>query len=161
MLTFLEAFLGYKESPLAPAMKAMLEVRRPVGKGSIGLGWFIFPIDGREIANHDGGTGGFCSWAGYDPEGRIGVVVLSNASTRTGVVDIGFHLLNPKRPLADIEPPEQHTEIPIDPKLLDNYTGRYQLKPNLIIEITRDGDRLFSQAVESQPSIARRNAAKV
>ena len=31
MLTFLEAFLGYKESPLAPAMKAMLEVRRPVG----------------------------------------------------------------------------------------------------------------------------------
>ena len=32
MLTFLEAFLGYKETPLAPAMKAMLEVRRPVGK---------------------------------------------------------------------------------------------------------------------------------
>ena len=32
MLTFLEAFLGYKESPLAPAMKAMLEVRRPVGQ---------------------------------------------------------------------------------------------------------------------------------
>ena len=32
MLTFLEAFLGYKESPLAPAMKAMLEVRRPAGQ---------------------------------------------------------------------------------------------------------------------------------
>src|ERR1700687_3480262 len=31
MLTFLEAFLGYRESPLAPAMKAMLEVRRPLG----------------------------------------------------------------------------------------------------------------------------------
>ena len=41
MLTFLEAFLGYKESPLAPAMKAMLEVRRPVGKTKmeIGLAW--------------------------------------------------------------------------------------------------------------------------
>ena len=34
MLTFLEAFLGYKESPLAPAMKAMLEVRRPAGKAT-------------------------------------------------------------------------------------------------------------------------------
>ena len=33
LLTFLEAFLGYKESPLAPAMKAMLEVRRPAGQG--------------------------------------------------------------------------------------------------------------------------------
>ena len=76
---------------------------------------------------------------------RIGVVVLSNASTLSGVDDIGFHLLNPKLPLANPEPPKQHTEIHIDPKLLDNYTGRYQLTPNLIFEITRDGDRLFAQ----------------
>ena len=41
MLTFLEAFLGYRESPLAPAMKAMLEVRRPAGQAKIGLGWLI------------------------------------------------------------------------------------------------------------------------
>ena len=145
MLTFLEAFLGYKESPLAPAMKAMLEVRRPLGKANIGLGWFIFPTDGREIANHDGGTGGFCSYVGYDPKERIGVVVLSNAFTPSGVVDIGLHLLNPKWPLANPEPPKQRTEIPMDPKLLDNYTGRYQLAPNLIFEVTRDGDRLFGQ----------------
>jgi hypothetical protein len=145
MLTFLEAFLGYKESPLAPAMQTMLEVCRPLGKGKIGLGWFIFPTDGREIANHDGGTGGFCSWVGYDPKERIGVVVLSNAYTPSGVVDIGLHLLNPQLPLANIEPPKQHTEIQIDPKLLDNYTGRYQLTPNLVFEITRDGDRLFAQ----------------
>jgi CubicO group peptidase (beta-lactamase class C family) len=148
MLTFLEAFLGYKESPLAPAMKAMFEVRRTLGKANIGLGWFIFPTDGREIANHDGGTGGFCSWIGYDPKQRIGVVVLSNAFTPSGVVDIGLHLLDPKFPLANPEPPRpptQHTEIRIDPKLLDNYTGRYQLTPNLIFEVTRDGDRLFAQ----------------
>ena len=147
--TFLEAFLGYKESPLAPAMKAMLEVRRPfLGKANVGLGWFISSSDGREIAMHDGGTGGFCSFAGLDPKERIGVVVLSNAFTRSGVVDIGLHLLNPKAPLANPEPPKpskQHTEIPIDPKLLDNYTGRYQLTPNLIFEITRDGDRLYAQ----------------
>ena len=37
MLTFIEAFLGYRESPLAPAMKAMLEVRRPAGQATIGL----------------------------------------------------------------------------------------------------------------------------
>jgi CubicO group peptidase (beta-lactamase class C family) len=41
MLTFLEAFLGYRESPLAPAMKAMLDVRRPMGKMEIGLAWFL------------------------------------------------------------------------------------------------------------------------
>ena len=144
MLTFLEAFLGYKESPLAPAMKAMLEVRRPLGQATIGLGLIIVSPDGREIAWHNGGTGGFRSWVGYDAKEGIGVVVLSN-STRSGVEDIGLHLLNPKLPLANPEPPKQHTEIPIDPKLLDNYTGRYQVTPNLIFEITRDGDRLFAQ----------------
>jgi hypothetical protein len=145
MLTFLEAFLGYKESPLAPAMKAMLEVRRPAGQAKIGLGWLVISPDGGEIAWHNGGTGGFRSFVGYDPQKRIGVVVLSNASTPSGVDDIGLHLLNPKLPLANPEAPRQHTEIPIDPKLLDNYTGRYQVTPNLILEVTRDGDRLFTQ----------------
>jgi CubicO group peptidase (beta-lactamase class C family) len=149
MLTFLEAFLGYRESPLAPAMKTMLEVRRPAGQTTMGLGWFIYSTDGREIPVHNGGTGGFRSFVGYDPNARIGVVVLSNAFTVSGVDDIGIHLLNPKAPLANIEPPKQrteiHTEIQIDPKLLANYTGRYQLTPNLILEITRDGDCLFAQ----------------
>lgn len=143
LLTFLEAFLGYKESPLAPAMKAMLDVRRPAGETKIGLGWLVISSDGREIAWHNGGTGGFRSFAGYDPKERIGVVVLSNAG---GVDDIGFHLLNPKLPLANPEPPKQRTEVAIDPQLLDNYTGRYQVTPNLILEITRDGARLFGQS---------------
>jgi CubicO group peptidase (beta-lactamase class C family) len=152
MLTFLEAFLGYKESLLAPAMKAMLEVRRPAVQATVGLGWIIMSAHGREIAGHDGRTGGFCSVVGYNPEERIGVVVLSNASTRSGVGDIGLHLLNPKAPLASPEPPKQRTEIRIDPRLLDNYTGRYQVAPNLIFEITRDGDRLFAQGFAQAPN---------
>jgi CubicO group peptidase (beta-lactamase class C family) len=145
MLTFLEAFLGYKESLLAPAMRAMLEVRRAAGQATIGLGWIITSAHGREIVGHDGRTGGFCSAAGYNPERRIGAVVLANASTPSGVGDIGLHLLNPKAPLVNPEPPKQRTEIRIDPRLLDYYTGRYQVAPNLIFEITREGDRLFAQ----------------
>ena len=53
---------------------------------------------------HDGGTGGFCSFVGFDPNERTGVVILSNAFTRSGVVDIGLHLLNTKVPLANPEP---------------------------------------------------------
>jgi hypothetical protein len=88
---------------------------------------------------------------GYDPKERIGVVVLSNASTATGIDDIGFHLLNPEAPLANPEPPKQRTGIHIDTKLLDNYTGRYQVTPNLIFEITRDGDGLFAQGFAQLP----------
>jgi len=79
------------------------------------------------------------------------VVVLSNATTPSGVDDIGLHLLNPKLPLTNFEPPMQRTEIRIDPRLLDNYTGRYQLTPNLIFEISRDGDRLFAQGFAQLP----------
>lgn len=136
MLRFLETCLGYKESPLAPAMKAMLEVRRPAGQATIGLGWMIMSAHGREIVGHNGATGGFRSFAGYARHERIGVVVLSNASTQGGIDDIGLHLLNPAAPLA--------TWIPLDPKLLDYYVGRYRL-PDRVLEIVRNGDRLFAQ----------------
>jgi len=151
MLTFLEVFLGYKESPLAPAMKAMLEVRRPAGEATIGLGWITMSVHGQEIVGHNGATGGFRSFVGYARQERIGVVVLSNASTAIGIDDIGFHLLNPKAPLANPEPPKQRTEIRIDPRLLDNYKGRFRVAPNLTFEITRDGDRLFAQGFVQLP----------
>jgi CubicO group peptidase (beta-lactamase class C family) len=150
MLTFLEAFLGYRESPLAPAMKVMLEVRRPVGKTGFetGLGWNILG----EIVWHDGGTGGFRSFIGYDPKAGAGVVALSNAFTLSGVDDIAMHLLNPKAPLPNLDPPKPHTGIPLDPSLLDRYTGRYHF-PDRILEIMRNGDRLFAQvtAVGGKP----------
>ena len=151
MLTFLEAFLGYRDSPLAPAIKAMLDVRRPAGQATIGLGWLIMPVHGRAVVGHNGATGGFRSFVAYDPKERIGVVLLSNASTATGIDDIGFHLLNPNAPLADPEPPKLRTGIDIDPELLDKYTGRYQVTPNLILEITRDRDRLFAQGWAQLP----------
>jgi hypothetical protein len=130
-------------------MKAMLEVHRPAGQNKIGLGWLFYPTDGREIVWHNGGTGGFRSFAGYDPEKCIGVVVLSNASN--GTDDIGFHLLNPKLPLTDPKSPKQHNEIHIDRKLLNKYTGRYQVTRSLILEITCDGDRLIAQGFAQLP----------
>ena len=148
MLTFLEAFLGYRQSTLAPAMKLMLEIRRPAGQTTIGLAWLIHSNDGREIAWHNGGTGGFRSFVGFDSQKRTGVVVLSNAG---GVDDIGFHILNPKLPLADPEPPKQHTEIHLEPELLDNYTGRYRVTPTLVFQITREGGRLFAQSFAQFP----------
>src|SRR5262249_50544800 len=37
-------------------------------------------------------------------------------------------------------------QITVDPKLFDGYIGQYQLAPNFILTITRDGARLFAQA---------------
>jgi D-alanyl-D-alanine-carboxypeptidase/D-alanyl-D-alanine-endopeptidase len=147
LLTFLAAELGYEKTPLAAAMASQLAVRRPTSNAGleIALGWHIFKKGGdREIVWHNGGTGGYRSFIGYDPTTRVGVVVLSNTSTAAGVDDIGQHLLDPAVALS--QAPKNHKEIAIDTKILDGYVGRYQLAPNFILTVTRDQKRLFAQA---------------
>jgi D-alanyl-D-alanine-carboxypeptidase/D-alanyl-D-alanine-endopeptidase len=153
LLTFIAANLGYVKSPLAPAMAAMLDTRRPTGGpggGQIGLGWLITKPSDKEIVWHNGGTGGYRSFMGYDAKTRVGVVVLSNTFTASGVDDIGMHLLDSHVPL--MAPPKEHKEVAVDPKKFDGYVGKYQLAPNFILTITREGDQLFAQAT-GQPKI--------
>jgi D-alanyl-D-alanine-carboxypeptidase/D-alanyl-D-alanine-endopeptidase len=145
LLTFLAANLGYAKSPLAPAMAAMLTVRRPTGQPGldVALAWHIFTTNGKEIVWHNGGTGGYRSFMGFDPKTRAGVVVLSNAETTAGVDDIGRHLLDSSVPL--VKPPTVHHEVPVDPKMFDAFVGRYQLTPNVLMTVTRAGDHRFVQ----------------
>jgi CubicO group peptidase (beta-lactamase class C family) len=153
MLTFLAANLGYMKSPLAPAMAAMLSVRRPTGApggGEIGLAWLITRPSEDEIVWHNGGTGGYRSFMGYDAKTRVGIVVLSNTFTGSGIDDIGMHLLDSHAPL--LPAPKEHKEITVDPKIFDGYVGRYQLAPNFILTITREGDQLYAQ-VTNQPKL--------
>lgn len=146
LLKFLAANLGYTRTPLATAMAAMLDVRRPTGiQGlQVALGWHIFTNDGKEIVWHNGGTGGYRSFIGFDPRSHVGVVVLSNAETPEGVDDIGRHLLDAKVPLW--ETPSERKEVRVDPKIFDNYVGDYQLTPRFLFAITRKGDHLYAQA---------------
>jgi CubicO group peptidase (beta-lactamase class C family) len=46
-----------------------------------GLVWGIDDIDGTDIYSHDGGTGGFRSYLGFNKQNRRAVVVLSNSTT--------------------------------------------------------------------------------
>ena len=60
-------------------------------KNVIGLGW-ILPLKGNDnLYFHNGGTGGFRSFAGFDKERQTGIVILSNATE--SVDGIGFGLL--------------------------------------------------------------------
>jgi beta-lactamase regulating signal transducer with metallopeptidase domain len=42
------------------------------------------------------------------------------------------------------------TAIAIDPQLLDNYVGAYQLKPQMVFTVTREGDRLLAKLTGQQ-----------
>ncbi len=96
LLKFLAANLGYTNSLLAGAMSAMLAIRRPTGnQGSeVALGWHALKRDTREILWHNGGTGGFRSFLGFDPTNGVGIVALSNAGTAAGVDDVALRLLS-------------------------------------------------------------------
>ena len=58
---------------------------------SIGLGWHMTQNNDRIIIWHNGGTNGFTSYVGFDPDSKQGVVVLSNSMVL--VDDIGIWLL--------------------------------------------------------------------
>jgi CubicO group peptidase (beta-lactamase class C family) len=147
MLTFLAANLGYTKTPLASAMAAEISIRRPTGVPGmeIAYAWHVITKDGKSIIWHNGGTGGFRTFMGFDPETRVGVVALSNVSNAEGVDDIGRHLLNASFPLANFDKKERKA-VPVDTKLFDGYVGRYEIAPKIIVNVTRDGDHLYGQA---------------
>lgn len=102
MLTFLAASLDTNTSPFASAMAEMLTVRRPTGVPGmdVALGWHILTRDGTELVWHNGGTGGYRAFIGFNTQSRAGVAVLSNTATPIGVDDMGLHLLDARIPLA-------------------------------------------------------------
>lgn len=79
LMLYLKAQMGKAPRSLT---KAMQLTRQPTfsEKGrQIGLGWFI---DNKGWYYHNGGTGGFTSFAGFSPQRQMAIVVLSNASAR-------------------------------------------------------------------------------
>ena len=143
---FVEAASGATPTSLAPAFALMLAEQRPAGSPNmrIGLGWMVLNGPTGPMIWHNGITGGFNSFIGYAPKGKIGAVVLANAVTQTGIEDLGFHLLEPSLPLAP--QPQQREAISIDPALLPRYAGTYRLGPEFDLVVTTQGGRLFVQA---------------
>jgi len=73
--------------------------RRSASGASVALGWQLDNLSGRPVGIkrvvwHNGGTGGFSSWLGFDPERRIGAVVLAARGGGNDAVDeLGLQLL--------------------------------------------------------------------
>jgi hypothetical protein len=111
----------------------------------IAYGWFIQTKNENSIIWHNGGTGGYRSFTGFDPKSKRGVVVLSNHSSPAGPDDIGRHLLDATYPLAKIAAPKKRVEVAVETKNFDRYVGVYQLSPNVLMTMTREGDQLYTQ----------------
>jgi len=143
MLKLLTAAMGLRETPFRGAFDLMLKARHPTGVPdlSIAMGWHIWTKYGTEIVWHNGGTGGYRSFAGFDLAKKTGVVVLCN--TAFDVDDIGLHALEPQWPVARYRPPIERKAVAVDEGILQRYVGVYELGPEFSIAVTRSGGKLF------------------
>ncbi|MCC6406364.1 MAG: serine hydrolase [Planctomycetes bacterium] len=141
LLRFVAANLELVETPLAPTLKRAQERSIPYGangekRASLAWGDWGAGIHGTNVLWHDGGTGGYHSFAGFDPVARRGVVVLANSTFDLN--DLGIHALEPRFPVQFVR-----TKVALDASELARYVGVYAIDATSVREVCRYRDRLF------------------
>lgn len=148
MLKFLAENLGFTDNGLHAVMTGTHAPRVSMGQEGLqmGLNWVVQTGHGTTIVWHNGGTGGFRSFCGFDAAAKRGVVVLTN--TANSPDDIGLHLLNAAYPIAELTPPRQR--IALEPAAFDIYVGTYELNPAMVLDVRRDGENFLVQLTGQQ-----------
>ena len=121
-------------------------------KGNYALGWTVNPPDravsGRRQVGHGGGINGFSTMILRVPEDRVAVIVLANVeNVNAGNIARDLMAISYGRPY---QVPVVRTSITLKPEVLERYVGRYQVTPEMILEVTLEGSRLMTQATGQQ-----------
>ncbi len=137
------------KGPLASAFTLSMEPRRPTASPTmrIALGWHVRTTNGRTITWHNGGTGGFRSFFGHDSASNVVSVVLTNGGDSSD--EIGLRILDPAFTLRTITP---RPVVEVAENTLARYVGRYAITPQMTVEVTRAGGKLFMQPT-AQPRL--------
>jgi serine-type D-Ala-D-Ala carboxypeptidase/endopeptidase len=100
MLIYVRANLGLIKTNLLQVMQ-QTHITLVLGTphNNIGMAWLISRPLADKIIWHNGGTGGFQTFIGFDEERKIGVVVLSNSANQ--IDDLGFHFLDSRIPVKE------------------------------------------------------------
>lgn len=141
MLRFMAANVGEPSTGLERAMRDAHVPRETMnGPNRVGLNWITRTGDASRVVWHNGGTAGFRTFAGFDPEAEAAVVVLTNSGI--GADDIGLHLLDRSIPLTPPALPEfaLREAVNVPPNVLERYVGVYRLAPGMEAQVElRDG----------------------
>jgi CubicO group peptidase (beta-lactamase class C family) len=113
------------------------------------LGWQLGTYEGHEIVHHGGGIPGYTTQVLRMPGDQVYVVVLTNSDTPPH---------SPERVAVQIAaeavgtPVREPSAVAVPIGVLETYVGRYQIGPDDVRTITRDGTRLFSQRNSGEKS---------
>ncbi|HJZ67900.1 MAG TPA: serine hydrolase [Blastocatellia bacterium] len=107
-----------------------------------GFGWGFGDANGHHIIEHGGAWQGFTTYIARYVDDKLTLIVLTNlAGANPGRIAhgvAGFYN-------AALAPKEPKT-IALDPKTFDAYVGEYQLSANVVLAISREGDKFYVEA---------------
>ncbi len=143
MLKFADAVTHRDRGPLGKAITFSIAPRRPttIPNMRIALGWHVREVGGKTIVWHNGGTGGFRTFFGFDPASGAHAMVWSNTSS--SVDDLGLHLIDPTVPR---QPALAQRNEAVPAETLRGYVGSYALAPTFVIAVTEEQGKLYAQA---------------
>jgi CubicO group peptidase (beta-lactamase class C family) len=95
MVRYVQAQMGTLHSSLDKAILRASQITFTSPDQTMALGWRVKQDGQQTYWHHSGGTGGFRSFAGFDKQRQVGVVILSNAAEE--VTAIGQALLEDKK----------------------------------------------------------------
>ena len=112
-------------------------------KDGYGYGLIINSIDGHKRIQHFGGIDGFSSALSRYPDDQLTIIVLNNVGNgATGVLASHLESVAFGKPVTLTS---ERKEVAVDAKLLARYVGRYEIAPNVVLDVTQDGNSLFTQ----------------
>lgn len=124
LLNFLAYEMELLPSSLAPALR---DTRTRRGATiypaiDIGLGWWLWNLSGGVVVQHGGETPGQTAVIAFQPEKKLGVVVLSNsrANAYASLTDVALNLLDASYPLTTVKRPAS-----VSTEAMNAFAGRY------------------------------------
>lgn len=122
MTNFLKANMGLIESSTSRLLKKCHQKQYDLSPDcSIGLGWMITKTDDGDFIWHNGGTGGFRTFLGFNTKTKKGVVVLANSAEEWPDA-FAMNLLDPKR----YSKPQIDESLAKDQCYLKKFEGDYK-----------------------------------
>ncbi|MCF6225760.1 MAG: serine hydrolase [Xanthomonadales bacterium] len=104
---------------------------------SVSRTWMVFGDNQNKIYWHNGGTGGFSSFAGFNPSTNEGWIVLSNSNY--DITRLGLSLFS-NTPAPTPASPSTTSED------FSEYYGFYAISPDFVLNVFSQEDKLFVQA---------------
>ena len=122
------------------------------------MAWGLYWTPYGKVFFKEGHDDGWRNYAVCFDQQKSGLVILTNSENGEGIFKAVLETLlkdtftpiewegyTPYDKLPPRAPLKQHKQVAVDGKVLDRYVGRYQLPPNIVLTVRREGDHLSMQ----------------